>query len=282
QLVTMAKTASSLLLSNNIRLYTARISSSSRRPLVVFFPWLLAKEGPVNKFVELYHRLGLDVIVAQGQAKHFVAPQSGRKFVADLHQCLVGQNWLDGRDLFFHGTSVGAYLLTLFQMRLAEQHNQQVLDSSLNGCLRGQVMDSIVYGSVDRMVTGLVDNVVQLRFLRSLSHYLIGGYFNAFHSSTLQFYQTSIDFYQSRLAPTPVLFVYSANDSLCDTNLLEQHLLPTMQARGHTIDTLSWPESIHAAHYYQHPDEYVKALEKFIISNCRDPLSNLPNPSAKL
>ena len=42
------------------------------RPLVLFFPWLKAPRKVINRYCQLYHDVGWDVLAVDGEAKHFL------------------------------------------------------------------------------------------------------------------------------------------------------------------------------------------------------------------
>ena len=68
----------------------------------------------------------------------------------------------------------------------------------------------------------------------------------------------------TRLLPgVPSLYLYSADDPLCDVAKLESLLAARKQA-GADVRSVRWETSQHVGHLRSHPQEYSEALLQFL------------------
>ena len=61
----------------------------------------------------------------------------------------------------------------------------------------------------------------------------------------------------------PFLFLYSADDPLCDAEKLQQ-LIETKRARGQRVQAVRWEDSEHCGHLKRHRAEYEATLVAFL------------------
>lgn len=79
----------------------------------------------------------------------------------------------------------------------------------------------------------------------------------------------------STAAAIPMLFLYSANDSLASTDAIRD-IVRERQSSNHATQTVCWQESVHCAHLVRHPREYTNAVQDFIQVQLTRPDGGVP------
>ncbi|XP_073475405.1 transmembrane protein 53-like isoform X3 [Aquarana catesbeiana] len=253
--------------SNSFSLYTNLSNSESSqapRPLLLFLPWLGSKAKSHEKYIQLYFKLGFDVFVAESSVSHFLWPRTGLEHARQLLNLLMEQEDLSSRRLFVHAVSVGGYLFA--QMLVCSSKEQRELLERVNG----QVFDSLVIGSTERMATGVA------RMLSSplLEPLLVRGmllYFSLLKGQTADYYDRGIQTFLEKPVHSPVLFFYCLNDPMCDHVALEE-LMQRWEKQGIEVQGKKWQDSVHAGNLRKHTEEYTDTLNSFISSL----LNNMP------
>ena len=121
--------------------------------LVLLFDWLYAKPTHLDRYCQLYHNLGLDVLTVHGKLVQFLWPPTGVKLGEDLMGYLLDTR--QGNDrILVHAFSVGAYNYTICLWRALEDPDKFGKFRSL---VCGQIFDSIVIGTYDNMSTGIAE-----------------------------------------------------------------------------------------------------------------------------
>uniref|UniRef100_A0A8C5QRC0 RNA binding motif protein 28 n=1 Tax=Leptobrachium leishanense TaxID=445787 RepID=A0A8C5QRC0_9ANUR len=150
-----------LCLSPNVKQYSSSIylysdpsikeSDRSSRPLLLLLPWLGSKAKALEKYIQLYFKLGFDVLVAESSLSHFLWPKRGLTYAGQLQDLLTSEKDLSSRSLFIHAMSIGGY--TFAQMLVSTskgtENQKKVLER-----FHGQVYDSLVIGSMEKMAKG--------------------------------------------------------------------------------------------------------------------------------
>ncbi|KAG8576670.1 hypothetical protein GDO81_009932 [Engystomops pustulosus] len=137
--------------SESLTLYTnpeASENDPSARPLLLFLPWLGSNARSHEKYIQIYFKLGFDVLVAESSLSHFLWPKTGLTYAGCLLDKLMGEKELCSRKLYLHAMSIGGY--TFAQMLVASSKEQQEVLKRIHG----QVFDSLVVGSMEKMATG--------------------------------------------------------------------------------------------------------------------------------
>ncbi|CAI9565844.1 unnamed protein product [Staurois parvus] len=252
--------------SNSFCLYTnpSTSANSQSRPLLLFLPWLGSKPKSHEKYIHLYFKLGFDVFVAESSLSHFLWPRTGLEHARQLLDLMMGQEDLSSRRLFIHAMSVGGYIFA--QMLVCSSKQQQEMLERIHG----QVFDSLVIGSMERMATG-VARMVSSSLLEPL---VVRGtllYFSLLKSQTVDYYERSIQAFWEKPVHCPALFFYCLNDPLSDHVVLEE-LLQFWEKLGIKVQGKKWQNSIHAGHLRKHTEEYTDTLNSFVNSL----LNNVP------
>ncbi|XP_053320095.1 uncharacterized protein LOC128491799 isoform X2 [Spea bombifrons] len=270
-----------LMLSPSVKQYSKSVflysdpsvpeSDRSSRPLLLFLPWLGSKARAFEKYILLYFKLGFDVLVAESSLSHFLWPKNGLDYAGQLVNLLMTEKDFSSRSLFVHAVSIGGYTFAQMLVWTSKSHGEQrkTLDR-----IHGQVYDSLVVGSMERMATG-VAGMVSLPFLKSLVARGTLLYFNLLKSQTVDYYENGIQTFWNMPLTCPALFFYCMDDPLSDHTAVEQ-LKKDWEKRGIKVQSKKWNSSLHAGHLRRHPQEYTEELEKFILNTlAKHPKSKL-------
>ncbi|KAM3924898.1 transmembrane protein 53-like [Leptodactylus fuscus] len=228
----------------------------SARPLVLFLPWLGSNARSHEKYIQLYFKLGFDVLVAESSLSHFLWPKTGLNYAEHLLDILMVEKDLCSRKLYLHAMSIGGY--TFAQMLVGSSKEQR----EMLGRIHGQVFDSLVVGSMERMATG-VARVVSLPLLRSL---IVRGtllYFSLLKSHTADYYDKGIKAFWENPVTCPALFFYCINDPMSDHTMVDM-IQQDWEKKGIEVQGKKWEKSVHAGHLREHTQEYTDILNNFI------------------
>lgn len=101
------------------------VRNDEKRPLLVLFAWLFAKDRHLDKYRNLYIQRGFDVLTVKIQVSDFLIPRRGSHVVA---KNIV--NFLKDSQypiFIFHAFSVGAYQMGEVFVQLRKDENQSML-----------------------------------------------------------------------------------------------------------------------------------------------------------
>ncbi|XP_056429074.1 uncharacterized protein LOC130368828 isoform X2 [Hyla sarda] len=245
--------------SNSVSLYSnTAISENSTlpRPLLLFLPWLGSSAPSYKKYIQLYFNLGFDVLVAESSLSHFLWPKTGLEYARRLLDLLMGEKDLCSRKLYLHAMSIGGY--TFAQMLVGCSKEQQEMLERIHG----QVFDSLVVGTMERMAKG-VAHMVAFPLFQSLVVRVTLLYFSLFKAHTVDYYEKGIQAFWEKPVPCPGLFFYCLNDPMSDHNAVEE-LLHHWRKNGIEVQGKKWMNSVHAGHLRRHTQEYTDILNNFI------------------
>ncbi|XP_072311182.1 uncharacterized protein [Eucyclogobius newberryi] len=240
-------------------------TSPETRPLLVFFSWLGAQPGPVAKYRDLYLQRGMDVLLVQSNALHFLWPRWGVEYGLEVLKVLEEPPF-SGRTIFVHATSIGGYT---FSQILTHIYQDPERHAALSQRVKCHIYDSLVVGTLEHMAIGLGKTLVP--WLEGLIKNTVLLYFWLFKSQTADIYKRSIQVFHSTPITAPALFFYSENDALCDP-LMMGKIVELWRQRGVAVQSRKWKESTHAAHMRCHPEDYLSALDRFLSSLHKSPL----------
>ncbi|KAM9823958.1 uncharacterized protein ACB057_018760 [Neosynchiropus ocellatus] len=230
---------------------------SGPRPLLLFLSWLGAHPSAVSKYTDWYLQRGMDVLLVQSSALHFLWPRWGLQYGSEVLQVLEEPQF-SGRPLLVYASSIGGYTFTQVLTHVALQPRSQLPQTVV-----GHIYDSLVAGTLEHMATGLGKTLVPC--LESLVKNVALLYFRLFRSSTADLYHSGIQVFNNNPITAPALFFLSEDDALCDPAVVES-IADRWRARGVSVETRKWKESVHAAHMRCHPEEYRSTLEAFLNS----------------
>lgn len=228
-------------------------------------PWLGARPQALAKYCEIYFNTGFDVLVVESEAKEFLWPRWGLEHGERLLDLLHSDRFVS-RPLLVHAFSIGGYTFSQLLVNVSKDKQKY---QALTQRIKGQVYDSLVVGSVDRMATGLGKTLIPR--LEPLVKYASLLYFGMFKRQTIDYFNAGIEAFWNTPVTAPALFFFCENDVLSDPQVMED-LIDHLRKRGVDITAKKWEDSTHAGHLKRHPHEYLTTLNMFLNSLHFSPL----------
>merc|ERR1712227_42039 len=232
---------------NQIKRLTLRETESEN--LVLFFPWLGAKEKHVEKYVsKLYDPIGANVEVFQLDIFDFLKPQK----TIDYFKPVSRELEKDDRKVLIHGFSIGAFAVAGLQVAATEENTN--LEK-----ISGVIWDSIVIGSKENMKEGIVRSTPKpVQPLTAISASIIFKIYN----SNWPLWNRMIEAVKNceKFENKPQLVYFSDDDPMCNKEAISE-----MFENWNGEKFLhSWPKSAHVAHLLKHENDYLKTHEDFM------------------
>ncbi|KAF6036838.1 hypothetical protein EB796_004854 [Bugula neritina] len=229
-------------------------------PLIVLLPWLNAQPKHVNKYIELYHKRGYDVMTCSVKVSNFLWPESCYSTTKVLTKELSSAEFCH-RPLIFHSFSVGTYMLSVLFSQMIEDPNSY---SEVSQRILGFVNDSITVGGTKRMTTGIAHGFSQSKVAQFMVSGTIDLYLAMTHRWTVRLYDIFINaFYNNPVPKAPLLYFYSHNDPMSDPESVAD-VINYQKLNGYDVVFKDWQLSAHAQHYVRHPKDYVDVLDRFL------------------
>ncbi|XP_078533905.1 transmembrane protein 53-like [Lissotriton helveticus] len=232
--------------------------SETTRPLLLLLPWLGSKSSAIMRYCQLYLEPGFDVLVVESSVRHFLWPRHGMAYAAEIAELLKNEKAFSSRPLYVHAFSIGAYTFTMMLLHMG-QHRQQYRGTMQR--IKGQVYDSLVIGSVEKMAIGVAKMISSHWQPVVKSSVLL--YFSLLKRYTVDYYNDAINVFWQDPPTCPALLFYCEDDPLSDHVLVAQ-LIETWRKRGINVVGKGWQNSKHAGHLRRHPQEYRDTLNNFL------------------
>jgi hypothetical protein len=117
-----------LSINQNFRFHCCEsLRSDEKRPLLVLFAWLFAKDRHLDKYRNLYLERGFDVLTVKIAVSDFLIPSRGSQVVAQNIVDFLKNNDSQYPTFIFHAFSVGAYQMGEVFVRLKKDENKPIL-----------------------------------------------------------------------------------------------------------------------------------------------------------
>ncbi|XP_007907339.1 transmembrane protein 53-B [Callorhinchus milii] len=230
------------------------------KPLLLLLPWLGAQPHSVERYRQIYYPEGYDVLTVESCLGHFLWPGRGLSHAARVLELLQSERFAS-RPLLLHAISLGGY--TFSQMMILTLRDPS-LHTAFSQRLTGQIYDSLVIGSLERMAKGVSQMLSHSR-LEPLVRRLVLLYFGLFAGSTVRHYRTAVEVFRKLPCRAPALVFSCGDDPLSEWPELEG-LLQSWRGKGLAVRSKHWARSRHAGHLRQHPREYRETLRSFLQS----------------
>ncbi|XP_060778884.1 uncharacterized protein LOC132887427 [Neoarius graeffei] len=241
------------------------VVSGQTKPLLLMLPWLGSRPRAQLKYCEIYLRTGFDVLKVETNSGHFLWPRWGLEYSAQVLRLLESERFSQ-RPIVVHAISIGAYTFAQHLIHIARDTRRY---RGLIDRVRGQIYDSLVFGSLELISAGVSKNLGP--YLESLVKHTILLYLRVFKQQTVDYINASVDVFMNTPVTSPVLHFFCGNDVLSDPEAL-QNLLEHWRKRGISVMSKKWEESEHTGHLRIHPQEYRAVLEHFLCSLNMAPL----------
>lgn len=245
-------------ISKQLVLRSLNHSHVHKRKVVLLFDWLYAKPAAVEKYCNLYHDQGLDVLTIKGRLTHFLWPPAGYK----LAESILKFVFLDGRhELLVHAFSIGAYIYSLCLMLSRREPKAY---GEFRDRVKGQVFDSIVIGSYDHMSTGIAMALPGTNTMKTPILKMMDVYYNKTKETTRDEYDKLVDLFKMDPILVPTQLFYSYGDPMCYVPSVEQMVESWWAIPDFDVTSKCWDKSIHAAHLKFHEEEYLTLWLRWI------------------
>lgn len=216
--------------------------------------WLQARQKHIERYAELYTKLGIDVLVVQITPWQLLWPTKGTQLVA---REVV--NFLHSNDnyqkLFLHGFSVGGYLWgeCLVHMQREMAKYQPVIDRIV-----GQVFDSAA--DVSEVQIGIPKAVFPKNesMQAALRKYIV-YHMKAFYEPATMHYIRSSQMFHGNLVRTPALMFVSKVDPVGEPKSNER-VRDNWVRNNVDVTYKLFDKSPHVGHFIKYPEEYVAYL----------------------
>nr|XP_054761519.1 transmembrane protein 53-like [Lytechinus pictus] len=227
----------------------------SERPLVVMFSWLLAKPRHVSKYVELYTRKGMDVLVVKTRPIDIAWPANAKEIAREILDYVTDG---DKRPLLIHAFSVSSHVYAemLDLVDAVEKY------SSVRYRIVGQVLDSCVLSrdSYEGIYSQASTNSFTQLFIKRVAE----TYFWVTNKYTMDSIIKVNEIFTGRPVKAPALILFSRDDHIATAKENDELV---DQWRKHLDDDLyvkCWQSSPHVGHLVKHRDEYEDSIYGFV------------------
>ncbi|TKS73365.1 RNA-binding protein 28 [Collichthys lucidus] len=265
----LSRGVTALRLSKNVTFYmNESVSPSSgcesqpageQKPVMLMLPWLGSRPQALTKYCEIYFRTGFDVLVVESEVQEFLWPRWGLDHGKRLLELLQTERFVS-RPLLVHAFSIGGYTFAQLLVHVSEDTQKY---QALTQRIKGQVYDSLVVGSLERMAIGLGKTMFPR--WESLVKQASLLYFGMFKRQTVDYFNKSIDVFHNNPLTAPALFFFCENDPLSDAQAVEE-LIDVWRKHGMDITAKKWEDSTHAGHLKRHQQEYLTTIDTFFHS----------------
>lgn len=246
-------------LTPNIQLKTLQETASHPRPLILLFGWMLAKQRHLDKYGNLYHSKGFDVLSLKMRPGQVLIPQRAQATVDQLLSFLLTPE-LKSRPLMVHGFSVGGYMYGEYLLKL-EKHEKMYAD--IRQRMVGQIFDSPV--DFEGVPSGFANVLTKNRTGQKIIQSSLEAYLKVLEGPVTSHYLRSSDAFHSNSLRLPSLMLYSRSDPIgVDRNI--EAVIAKWKRMGIPVMSRCWESSPHVSHFHRHPDEYVETVLKFLDS----------------
>ncbi|XP_013090145.2 transmembrane protein 53-B-like [Biomphalaria glabrata] len=246
-------------LNENMQLKTIQEMSSQPRPLVLLYGWMLAKQRHLDKYGNMYHSKGFDVLSLKMRPTQVLIPSRAQKTTEQLLSILQDEHLKD-KPLMVHGFSVGGYMYGELLVKLNQDLEKY---RSIRSRLVGQIFDSPV--DYEGVPSGFARILLKNRVGQKLLQFSLESYLSLFKDSVTRHYIKSSNAFHKNELRIPSLLLYSRADPIgVDTKI--ELVMKKWRANNIPVMARCWESSPHVSHFHRHPDEYVEAVLKFISS----------------
>ena len=241
--------------------YTTGNFVTINKSLVVLYNWLYANQSALNKYCDLYHNIGLDVLTVRGKLVHFLWPPRGEELAKTLLTYLLQERPKDEK-LFIHAFSVGAYNYTICETIALEKKDEFGL---FRDKVIGQIFDSIVLGTYENMSTGIAAALHDSGVLTKPLISIMDLYYQATNKQTKEVYDKLVTNFKEDPIVVPTLIYFSHDDPMCHVATMEEMISKwNRNFPNFDVSVKSWENSVHAAHLKFHQQEYIDCWWKLI------------------
>ena len=234
----------------------SQLFEKDERPLAVVFSWLNAKESNVAKYRAVYDSHGMDMLHVRTTAANVVFD---RKLMDTVHSVLdfIMAPEAKRRPFLMHGFSVGAYLYCHSAVEIMSNPDKY---ADVQRRLKGIVMDSPV--DFDFAARGLSRTITSVRWLQNALEKFFSFQFRYPLNFTMRRFHEMSKVFRENPLRLPALVFNSHRDEIASHERVNE-AIATWRSYNVPVTDHWWSDSLHAAHYRKHPEEYAAFVRAF-------------------
>ncbi|KAK6180374.1 hypothetical protein SNE40_012543 [Patella caerulea] len=227
--------------------------------LVIIFGWFGAKTSSIEKYRNLYHERGYDVLFIEGKLPQFVWPPNSVTLAKEINGYLETK-CSKYNYYIVHAFSIGAYNFT-HCLQLASRYPGQY--DNITTKTIGIIYDSLTLGSVKQMVNGMTTGSSSNNIKQIIFRHLLNTFLFVTKKCIMDRHEKSVEFFKESPLHVPTLIFASLNDPMCDPDVLVA-MVTSWQEMMFNVTSKIWSKSAHTLHLRHHYKEYVKKLDDFL------------------
>ena len=232
--------------------------------IVLFFPFLGAKETAVKKYENMYKKVGCEVYTHKTNVTDFLWPSSGFKnsynYLVKIEEVLSkAEN--KHKIVVSHSMSVGCYFYGLIMINALK--NPLIFTKFLSN-INGQIIESPVVGSLNEMALGMaISAFPKSKLKQKVLVFFANAYFSMTKNYTAKVYADII----TKFLNEPILvksLVYTTKGDPMALPESFENLVKSWKKCKIEVDDRVWENSRHAMLLKTHPEEYENCIINFL------------------
>jgi len=240
---------------NNAQAQDGQIESS--KPLVIIYPWLMAKEKHVEKYTRLYTDLGMHVLRVSITPHDLLRPVPRSHVAAiELLEYLLDNKYWD--KLLLHGLSVGAYGFMEVMTKMEENEDRYL---QIRPRFQGQIWDSPC--DLPGLKEGVARSISNSRTMQIKIMDLLDWFLKVRYEAATRHYVKTQDMYHKNYLNAPSLFLFSRADPVASPVIVSD-LADAYHASGHEVFSQVFNESGHVGHFAKYRTDYKANVMAFL------------------
>ena len=234
--------------------------------IVLFFPFMGAKESVIKKYENMYKEVGCEVYTHQTNLTEFLWPSSGFKnsynYLLKIEELL---NKAENKDkiLVTHSMSIGCYFYSLILINALK--NPLTFNKFLSH-INGQIVESPVLGTLNEMSLGMATAAFpKSKIKQKILFSLANTYFFITKNYTAKIYDDIIHKFYNEPVTVKSLVYTTKGDPMALPKSFE-NLVTFWKKGGADVDDRIWENSRHARLMMTHLEEYKKCILNFLLT----------------
>ena len=209
-------------------------NDSNGRNLVVLFSYMLAKERHIEKYRQIYHRHGFDVLTITTSPLQFFLPPFGAKKIASKLLLYLNSNITQYSSMSVHAFSVGGYQYSEFLSQIkSTAANSELNSHPLANCIKGTIFDSPC--DVDSVPYGLSHTVAGDTLLAKGLQVILNLTRFIFYPLSTKYHSLGAEVFAHQPLSCPSLFFASQSDKMANIKVI-QSVVDAWTKKGVDVD----------------------------------------------
>ncbi|OTF75477.1 DUF829 domain containing protein, partial [Euroglyphus maynei] len=249
----------------------------SKRPLLLMFAWLEAKEIHMEKYREFWFNRGFDILSVRTLPMHLLLPKLGGRNNALKMIEFLANHHLVYDEILIHGFSVGGYQMGEVFLYLQENKDKNERIRHIYDSLKGIIVDSLVFAQ--DCPPGASKAITTSPIWQPMLEKTIDTFLKTTKSFTYNRYLKVQDIMFSNETKLPGCVLHSKSDAVSSiTHNIE--LFNGWKSRNPENTELNcWHDAAHVLIYKKYPEQYAKIIDNFVANKTTITKSKYPKSS---